>query len=80
MLYAAEAARCRARCAALRRARNAATDAGERARLSFALRREEDVLTQCNELHELCVRYYAPDYYRNPKYTLQEVVFYEHDV
>ena len=60
MLYAAEAARSRARCA--------------------ALRREEDVLTQCNELHELCVRYYAPDYYRNPKYTLQEVVFYEHDV
>lgn len=72
-LYEAEAAACKRRLAALRRWRKECRDAEKRAAIGRMISFEADILEQCNALAECCEKYYDRSYYRNPKYTLQEV-------
>ena len=71
-VYRAEALRQRAIMARLRAQRKAARSAAERAEIVHLIAVHGAIQTQCYDLAELCERYYDRDYYRNPKYTMNE--------
>ena len=71
-VYRAEALRQRAIMARLRTRRKAARSAAERAEIAHSIAIHGAIQTQCYELAVLCERYYDRDYYRNPKYTMNE--------
>lgn len=76
-VYAAEAARLRRVLRELRQQRKRSDSATERAGLTVQIGWKRKQLSEAQKLAELCKRYYEPGYYRDPDYTLQEVVIYD---
>ena len=74
--YAAEAVRLRRTLRELRQQRKRSESAEERGLLAVQIGWMNKQLGEMRKLAELCRRYYEPDYYRDPDYTLQEVVIH----
>lgn len=68
--YLAAASPLRQRLKELRQALKTTEDPEEAWRIRRRIAELTPMLTQCNELAQLCQRYYERGYYRNEKYTL----------